>query len=64
MKKVGSKNKKDFFGLNTSEKAKVVRRAVDEATREQLALVKRHGGIKALKSYSGCKKLSNKCPLI
>ena len=52
MKKIVDKNK--FFGLNTSEKVKVVREAVDEATKEQLAMANRHGGIKALKNYSSC----------
>ena len=49
MKKKTNNNK--FFGLNTSEKAKVVRQAVDKATKEQLDMVNRHGGIKVLKNF-------------
>ena len=45
-------DKNRFFGLDSSEKAKVVRQAVNRATKEQLDMVNRHGGIKALKSYS------------
>lgn len=48
------KNKNNFFGLNSSEKVKIVRKAVDKATEEQLNTVNRHGGIKILKSYSSC----------
>lgn len=51
MKKKTDNNK--FFGLNTVEKTKVVRQAVDKATKEQLDMVNRHGGIKALKNFSG-----------
>ncbi len=47
-------NKNKFFGLDTSEKVKVVREAVDKATKEQLDMVNRHGGIKELKNYSCC----------
>ncbi len=47
-------NKNKFFGLNTSEKAKVVRQAADKATKEQINMVNRHGGIKVLKKYSEC----------
>jgi len=50
MKKKTNNNK--FFGLNTSEKAKVVRQAVDKATEEQLDMVDRNGGMKILKHYS------------
>jgi adenylate kinase len=52
MKKTTNENK--FFGLNASEKAKIVRQAVDKATKEQLDLVNKHGGIKTLKNYSIC----------
>jgi len=45
-------NKNSFFGLTTSEKTKIVKRAVDKATKEQLDMVNRHGGLKKLKSYS------------
>ncbi len=47
-------NNNNFFGLNTSEKAKIVRRATDKATEEQLNLVKSYGGIQTLKNYSNC----------
>lgn len=46
------KNKNNFFGLNTSEKAKIVREAADLATKEQITIVNKYGGVKALKSYS------------
>ncbi len=52
MKKDNNKNK--FFGLDTAEKAKVVRSAVDRATEEQINLVNRHGGISVLKNYTNC----------
>lgn len=48
------KNKKDFFGLTSSAKAKIVRKASDLATKEQLDLVNRHGGIKVIKNYCNC----------
>ena len=48
-------NKNQFFGLNSAKKAKVIRRAVDKATEEQLEMVNRHGGVKVLKNYSGCR---------
>ena len=47
-------NKNNFFGLNTSEKVKIVREAVDKATKEQLDMVNRHGGVGVLKNYSSC----------
>ncbi len=50
-KKVNNK----FFGLDTAEKAKIVRQAVDKATKEQLDMVNRHGGVDVLKRYSLCK---------
>lgn len=50
MKKKTNNNK--FFGLNTSEKTKVVKQAVDRATKAQLDMVNRHGGIQILKNYS------------
>lgn len=50
--KKNDKNKNKFFGLNASEKTKIVKLAVDKATKEQLDLVKRNGGVKKLKSYS------------
>jgi hypothetical protein len=46
------KSKNSFFGLNFSEKTKIIKKAADKATAEQLSVVKRHGGIKALRSYS------------
>lgn len=49
------KTENKFFGLDTSEKAKIVRQAVDKATKEQLEMVNRHGGIEVLKRYSLCK---------
>jgi hypothetical protein len=49
------KTENKFFGLDTSAKVKIVRRAVDKATEEQLNMVNRHGGIEALKRYSLCK---------
>jgi hypothetical protein len=56
MKKKTDNNK--FFGLNTLEKEKIVRRAVDEATKEQIEVIKRNGGMKTLKSYfSSCHNL-------
>jgi len=48
------KNKNSFFGLNSSEKIRIVRKAVDKATEQQLDVVNRHGGIKVLKNYSSC----------
>ncbi|HKK54591.1 MAG TPA: hypothetical protein VJ926_03670 [Patescibacteria group bacterium] len=46
------KNNNNFFGLNTTEKAKIVKQAVDRATKEQLDVVNRHGGVEVLKNYS------------
>ena len=53
MKKKNNKN--NFFGLNTSEKAKIARQAAKEATQEQLEMIERHGGLKVLKNYSACR---------
>lgn len=50
MKKKTKNN--NFFGLNTSEKTKVVKLAVDRATKAQLDIVNRHGGVQILKNYS------------
>ena len=48
-------NKKNsFFGLGSAEKAKIVRKAVDKATEDQLSIVNKHGGIEVLKNYSKC----------
>ena len=52
MKKKNSNN--SFFGLNASEKVRIVREAANQATKEQLDMVNRHGGIEVLKNYS-CK---------
>ena len=49
MKKDNNKNR--FFGLNTSDKAKVARKAARLANQEQLDLVNRHGGIEVIKDY-------------
>ena len=49
------KTENKFFGLSTSAKVKIVRRAVDNATKEQLDMVNRHGGVETLKRYSLCK---------
>jgi len=49
------KTENKFFGLSTSTKVKIVRQAVDKATKEQLDMVNRHGGIEVLKNYSLCK---------
>jgi hypothetical protein len=39
------KNKDDnkFFGLNTSEKEKIIRKAVDRAMEEQVELINEYG---------------------
>jgi len=44
-------NKNSFFGLNTSDKAKVAKKAARLANKEQLELVNRHGGIEMIKNY-------------
>ena len=56
MKKKTDKN--NFFGLNSSEKVRIVREAVDKATKEQLDMVNRHGGVRILKNYSNCNQNS------
>ena len=51
------KNKEDrkkFFGLNASEKARVVKEAVTQANKEQLDLVNKYGGIEIIKEYCKC----------
>lgn len=48
------KNKNSFFGLDSSEKVRIVRKAMNKATEEQLDTVNRHGGIEILKNYSNC----------
>jgi hypothetical protein len=47
MKKM--ENKKNFFGLSTKEKIKIVRKASKDANKEQYELIKRQGGMEALK---------------
>jgi hypothetical protein len=46
------KNKNSFFGLSSAEKVKIVREAADLATKEQITIVNKYGGIKVLKNYS------------
>lgn len=44
-------NEKKFFGLDSSDKAKIVRKAADLAKKDQLNLVNRYGGIQAIGGY-------------
>ena len=44
-------NKNDFFGLNRKEAVGVVEKALKEANKEQFELIKRQGGIGALKKF-------------
>jgi len=52
--KNNNKNNNKFFGLSASEKAKVVRKAVDSAAKEQRDMVKKHGGMRVIRKYSKC----------
>lgn len=47
-------NEKTFFGLGSSDKAKIVRQAASLANKDQIAMVERHGGLSAVKDYCKC----------
>lgn len=47
-------NKKTFFGLTASDKAKIVKQAVALSNKDQLALIEKHGGVTVIKDYCKC----------
>lgn len=47
-------DKKTFFGLTTSNKAKLVREAAILANKDQLDLVNKYGGVEIIKNYCKC----------
>ncbi len=46
--------KKSFFGLSANEEARIVKEAAGLASKEQLDLVNRHGGVGVIKNYCKC----------
>ncbi|HZJ41273.1 MAG TPA: hypothetical protein VFD16_03350 [Candidatus Saccharimonadales bacterium] len=52
MSKINNKN--SFFGLNSADKTKIVKKAAVLANKEQLALVEKHGGASIIRDYCKC----------